>query len=770
MNVRTNYLFAIGIDVYKTGEFDKLANAVSDCTALVDVLELKYSFELIQEPLYNEQATKENILFALTNIIHVLTENDNLIIYYGGHGFMHPTTQKGYWVPHEARKNTADFIANSEIKDFIQAMPAKHIFLIADACFSGTFLSRTRGSSFHRSYASLDNKRSRWMLASGGEETVSDGPSGQSSPFAKFLLKFLNENANKYISVVELTRYVSVLTSHHSKQQPRGAHIERIGHDGGEMVLILSESWVKTSISKSNGQPQTEELSREMRSVYRRRSKISGGKEIFLVDSFINADDLQIWECFRFDNAGKKKLKFEKNKVKIAANDDPNLELNLHARFATWEGLARYWDEHEHLYDGKKVIALRAVKEIEDVEETPMAISQQEIIQDMLDANESLLKCLHCEQMITTNDSYLVEIDEANLNANAGNVHAECLRPADRILGRTIFPDAVKSNLVNFDYEKWLTLISKGQALIYNVKKTTESDKTPILSWNKKHNFNNGSYCINMILEDGNSQYVRLGKEIHRFNESEIDNEVSDFNKSILEAKAKGETLGVTSQSRIFGTSHQLKTFKLNEEVFLELVRVEKARYSKQLDTIDERYENDYTPLGIPIDLASGQFIAFGNCVPLISDPTKFEALYENWNSVGYKTRKCTLKIVENDKELDLYLIAFFSDGMQPIIDPHFDKNKDLAKGVYISDIEDLKNETQTQTGILNPDGLWKAGDRVKVVFPNVETDNYARGILLTDEFVDDTNTTCVIFRPIEDGIVREDLQFKMPAKLLVKD
>lgn len=114
MKTRANYLFAIGIDKYKTGDFEPLDNAVQDTKKVVELLTKKYSFELITEPLYDEQATRENILQSLTNIITILTDEDNLIIYFGGHGFMHPLTQKGFWIPYEARRNTADFISNSD--------------------------------------------------------------------------------------------------------------------------------------------------------------------------------------------------------------------------------------------------------------------------------------------------------------------------------------------------------------------------------------------------------------------------------------------------------------------------------------------------------------------------------------------------------------------------------------------------------------------------------------------------------------------------------
>lgn len=50
---RNYYLLAIGIDNYR-GDWDNLNNALSDTKAIIEVLTSKYSFELIQEPLYND--------------------------------------------------------------------------------------------------------------------------------------------------------------------------------------------------------------------------------------------------------------------------------------------------------------------------------------------------------------------------------------------------------------------------------------------------------------------------------------------------------------------------------------------------------------------------------------------------------------------------------------------------------------------------------------------------------------------------------------------
>lgn len=771
MTESKNYLLAVAIDNY-SGEWEKLKNAVNDTTAVVEVLTSKYSFELLLEPLYNEEATKENILSAFNNSINVVGREDNLIIYYGGHGFMHPLTMKGYWVPYGSRKNIADFIPNSEIKDFIESVDSKHTFLITDSCFSGTFLSRTRSSANTELYSSLHNKTSRWMLASGGEESVSDGPAGMNSPFAKYLLKFLNENKNQFCSVLEIIRYVSLLTAHHSKQHPNGAYILNIKHDHGQMILCLKDELLQTKNDKTNGEPHTEILRQEMRSVYRRKSKLSAGKEILLLDSLHDKNILLLCECFRFDAAGNKKIYFQGDKVKMPTEDDPDFTMTLHARFATWEGFTRFWEENKDLYSGQQIFSVPAVEEIDTVEQTESAILHQGIIQDMMDSNPQPMQCLHCNTMITEQYSLMVEIDEMGLIANAGNIHLNCRRNADRILGRSEMKTSKDSNLVSFDAKKWIDLRKHGQAFLSGAKKINMTDKIPVISWNSQHNFNSGNYCIKYQLENGSTYYVRVGKEIHRFSEEEIDFEVEEFNKSLVQAEEIGDPIGYTSIGKIFGSFSLLKDTLLEGEFFLKILKHEKEKYSHQLEVIDHTIENDYTPLGLIVDPDAGRSIILGNSIPLISEPILFESMHSNWNNSGYSIGPCAIKIIENDKELDLYLNSFFSDGMQVVIDPFFKSENELDTGIYIKNIEDIKQHSQVRSNsypVAN-EGIWKAGDRVKVVFPNIKTEKHATGILLTDEFTDEDGDLCSIFQPIEDGRVRKDLMYKMPVTLFVKD
>lgn len=252
---RNNYLVVIAIDKYEASNLAPLNNALIDTQKIIDTLTSKYGFELYEKPLFNELANRKNILETLNSLSSYLTDEDNLIIYYAGHGLMHSKTKKGFWVPCDATESLSDCIPNSSIIDAIEGIDAKHILLISDSCFSGTFLTQERLADFKVHYSKLDEQKSRWLLASGREEKVSDGKPGEGSPFANSLIQFLRENQSKFLSLNELFSAVQKQTGITSNQQPISAHIERVGHQGGQMVLIntLSTDLNEVNIGDSYG-------------------------------------------------------------------------------------------------------------------------------------------------------------------------------------------------------------------------------------------------------------------------------------------------------------------------------------------------------------------------------------------------------------------------------------------------------------------------------------------------------------------------------------
>jgi len=79
----------------------RLKTARDDAEAIGDVLEKRYGFTVTR--LIN--ATRYDVLSALNRYRADLAYDDNLLIYYAGHGIVDPVTERGYWLPVDAEQS-----------------------------------------------------------------------------------------------------------------------------------------------------------------------------------------------------------------------------------------------------------------------------------------------------------------------------------------------------------------------------------------------------------------------------------------------------------------------------------------------------------------------------------------------------------------------------------------------------------------------------------------------------------------------------------------
>lgn len=234
----TTYFLGIGINIYQ--EFPALNNAVRDIEQVSQLLSNKYSVDQVIH-LFNEQAHREAIIATFDELVKKLDEDDRLLVYYSGHGHYNTDTRRGYWIPHDAeRDNTANYIRNSTIRDYMTDIKARHILLISDSCFSGSLL--VQGGMRSTSHITeLEAKASRWVFCSGRhDEEVHDGPRGGHSPFTHHILATLRANESPRLHIARLADEVQELTRSDYQQLPEGAPMYGTHrHKGGQYVFRL---------------------------------------------------------------------------------------------------------------------------------------------------------------------------------------------------------------------------------------------------------------------------------------------------------------------------------------------------------------------------------------------------------------------------------------------------------------------------------------------------------------------------------------------------
>lgn len=248
-NVSLGQFHALIIGNYDYQHLPKLETPRADATALAELLKKKYGFETTV--LLN--ATRYDILSALNKLRATLTKNDNLLVYYAGHGELDKVNNRGNWLPVDAEPDsTANWIANTAITDILNAMSARKVMVIADSCYSGSLtrsvlarLDAGRTPEAQEAWLKLmASKRSRMAFTSGGLAPVLDGGGGRHSIFAKALLDALRSNAG-LIDGESLHRIVAQSVSFAAgganfEQLPQYAPIQFAGHEAGDFFFVPS--------------------------------------------------------------------------------------------------------------------------------------------------------------------------------------------------------------------------------------------------------------------------------------------------------------------------------------------------------------------------------------------------------------------------------------------------------------------------------------------------------------------------------------------------
>ncbi|MGE5439500.1 MAG: caspase family protein, partial [Bacteroidota bacterium] len=98
----------IGINSY-SGYWPSLRCAVNDAKEISKILKDRYRFDSVITIL-DKDATRRNIMQSLEWLSNNLNKDDNLLIFYAGHGQFNKVLNKGYWVPVDANVNSvADY-------------------------------------------------------------------------------------------------------------------------------------------------------------------------------------------------------------------------------------------------------------------------------------------------------------------------------------------------------------------------------------------------------------------------------------------------------------------------------------------------------------------------------------------------------------------------------------------------------------------------------------------------------------------------------------
>jgi len=221
----------IGINNYQ--QIPSLNYAVNDAKAVGDKLH-DLGFDEITY-LENEAATKSGIEGTLNELVNKVGPEDTVVVFFAGHGNtleMPNGSRMGYWVPYDGNMEQAiaTGISMDTIRLLSQAIPARYMLYLIDACYSGLALRQMwpgEGQGFVRQIITAGRS---------GEEVVELEGHGI---FTRLLLQGFDGaadvNRDGRVSVSELGVFLQSAVSHqtHQEQNPL------FGRWAGEEELIF---------------------------------------------------------------------------------------------------------------------------------------------------------------------------------------------------------------------------------------------------------------------------------------------------------------------------------------------------------------------------------------------------------------------------------------------------------------------------------------------------------------------------------------------------
>jgi len=241
------FAVVIGNNSYRDPAYPTLTSAANDANAVAAMLRDRYGYDA--SLVLN--GGRLEILTALNEMREKLKPEDNLLVYYAGHGEIDARGQ-GYWVPSDGAAGAEKtWISNAAVSDILNTIAARHVLVVADSCYSGT-MSRASVPTFDAGsmapgqwdgwVKAMAEGRSRTALTSGGVQPVPDTGSGRHSYFARAFLNVLQDN-NRLLEGQRLFREVSTSLALGAidapvPQVPQYSPIRFAGHESGEFFFL----------------------------------------------------------------------------------------------------------------------------------------------------------------------------------------------------------------------------------------------------------------------------------------------------------------------------------------------------------------------------------------------------------------------------------------------------------------------------------------------------------------------------------------------------
>jgi len=241
------YLVVIAINKYQ--HWMPLLSPVRDAQKLEEVLISRYHIDEVYE-LYDDLATKANIIKLFVDLQKKLKSDDSLLVIYSGHGHLDENSDTGFWIPVNAGTDIYEqqnWLPHVQLRGLIANIEATHVLVISDSCFAGNLIYSTRSLPVNVTaeyFKGAYSRVSRQVLTSGAVEVVPDR-----SAFADQLISVFKRNDHSVLDALMLFNEVRLGVK---GSTPLLGALAGTGHqEGASFLLFLNDEAVSPDSPES---------------------------------------------------------------------------------------------------------------------------------------------------------------------------------------------------------------------------------------------------------------------------------------------------------------------------------------------------------------------------------------------------------------------------------------------------------------------------------------------------------------------------------------
>ncbi len=223
-----------------------LKTPLADGRRLAEVLTDNYQFSL---QLINN-GDDVAMLRALNQLNAVLREDDNLLIFYSGHGNRRAMANynSGYWLPINAQAPPDDtfWVPTEQVAGHLARLKAKRILVIADSAFAGLLADNpaflfASDPAMLRSDPYIDLRlpnRARLLMTSGVDAPLPRRNTTDTSVFADALIDALGKNTGVLTAPALFLSLLNELAIRQPELDPEFKAIRRAGDEVGDFFFV----------------------------------------------------------------------------------------------------------------------------------------------------------------------------------------------------------------------------------------------------------------------------------------------------------------------------------------------------------------------------------------------------------------------------------------------------------------------------------------------------------------------------------------------------